>query len=774
ATFKSTTRGPPGLTPSPPHRPAYPFDGAASSDADGTVDAFLWDFGDGTTSTAMTVEHTYAADGSYDVSLTVTDDDAATGTVTQTVTVERGNDDPVAEAVISCDRLECTYDASGSTDTDGTVDVYAWTFGDGGTSDQAVGVYTYAAGGEYTISLTVTDDDGATNTVTQLINPMANNDPVAAVGLPACTLLECDFSGADSSDPDGDVLSYAWDFGDGTGGVGETVTHAFAAAGTYQVTLTVTDPFAASASVVREVTVSDDPVSPLEAPQAAGVESLSVWTPTPAVSVPAEVQAGDLMILFVSSNQNPDPSDPVGVGDWVRQDRVVNGALSVAVYTRVADGTEAGQTVTVTLPSRYRSVLTLAAYRGVAPDGIEAFATFADQGASSHTTPVVSSAGEARREVSFWTDRSSSTTTWTPPADVSVLASEVGTENGRVTTLFADRVVDAGEHGGLTASTNAASSRSVAITMLLTPAGPTPNQGPTAAIGDPSCTLLECVFSGSDSSDPDGDDLTYAWDFGDGDGDVGESVTHVFAAPGTYPVSLTVTDPFDLTSTVVRQVTVSDDPVVPLDPPQLVGVEEESMWTPTPTVTVPASVQAGDLMVLFVSSNQNPDPSAPTGAGDWVREDRVVNGSLSVTVYTRVADGSEAGQTVTVTLPSRYRSVLTLAAYRGVAADGVEAFAAVEDVNLATHTTAVVSSAGEARRELSFWTDRSSTTTTWTAPAEISVASSVIGTENGRVTTLFGDRVVDAGEQGGLTASTDVASARSVAITILLTPEPAV
>ncbi len=384
------------------------FDGSGSSDADGTVVSYAWDFGDGSTSDLMEATHTYAAGGMFDVTLTVTDDDGASDVYSETITVDEGNDAPVAEATVTCDELDCTFVGSESTDADGTVVSYAWTFGDGGTSDQADTTHTYAAGGEYEVTLTVTDDDGAEDVAIQQITPQPNRAPEAVIAVPSCDLLVCDFSGAGSMDPDaGDsIVSWVWDFGDGTGDTGETVSHEFGAAGTYQVQLTVADVAGLTGTVTREVTVSDaGPV--VEAPQLVGVSATTDWTVTPSVDVPADVEAGDLLVLFVTSNQDGERGGPDGAGVWDRQDRIVNGPLAVTVFTRVADGSEAGQTATMTLPSRYRTDMTLVAYRGVAADGIEAFASSINTGTDSHVTPVATSGGENRTELSFWSDRSS-------------------------------------------------------------------------------------------------------------------------------------------------------------------------------------------------------------------------------------------------------------------------------------------------------------------------------------------------------------------------------
>ncbi len=144
------------------------LDATGSSDADGTIASYAWDFGDGATGTGQTATHTYATAGTYPVSLTVTDDDGATGTATSQVTAvdPPANVAPTAAFTAAVWGLGVSVDASGSSDTDGTIASYGWDFGDGATGTGATATHTYAAAGTYTVALTVTDDDGATGTIT--------------------------------------------------------------------------------------------------------------------------------------------------------------------------------------------------------------------------------------------------------------------------------------------------------------------------------------------------------------------------------------------------------------------------------------------------------------------------------------------------------------------------------------------------------------------------------------------------------------------------------
>lgn len=164
------------------------------------------------------------------------------------------NQAPVAAFSASADNLTVSFDGSRSSDPDGTVASYAWDFGDGTSASGATPQHAYAAGGTYPVRLTVTDDKGGTGSVTQSVTVVPNRAPTAAITASTADLT-ASFSGTGSNDPDGTIASYAWNFGDGTGGSGATVEHAYAAGGTYTVTLTVTDDDGATGTATRSVTV---------------------------------------------------------------------------------------------------------------------------------------------------------------------------------------------------------------------------------------------------------------------------------------------------------------------------------------------------------------------------------------------------------------------------------------------------------------------------------------------------------------------------------------
>jgi PKD repeat protein len=257
-------------------------DGRASADADGTVASYRWDFGDGTAAvTGSTTSHAYATAGTYTVTLTVTDGEGATGTSTGTVTVAPAppaNVAPTASFTSATSGLAVSTDATASADPDGTVAGYAWTFGDGGTATGKTASHSYAAAGTYTVTLTVTDDKGATgsSTGTVTVAPIPNAAPTAAFTT-AIDKLSVTTDGRASTDSDGTVASYAWDFGDGGTATGSTAKHDYATGGTYTVTLVVTDDKGATGTRTSTVTVTAPPVVTAIAQDGFGRSASNGW-----------------------------------------------------------------------------------------------------------------------------------------------------------------------------------------------------------------------------------------------------------------------------------------------------------------------------------------------------------------------------------------------------------------------------------------------------------------------------------------------------------------
>ncbi|MCE9518325.1 MAG: PKD domain-containing protein [Verrucomicrobia bacterium] len=237
---------------------AVNFSSVGSSDPDGTVASYSWNFGDGTAlSTLANPAHSYAAAGTFNATLVVKDNygvASAPASVTVTVQAAPVNQVPVAVASSSAPLtgyapLTVNFSSAGSSDSDGTIASYAWLFGDGTVSTSANPAHTYTNVGTYTATLTVTDNQGATsapvNVTITVQPPPANQAPIAVASATPqnkFVALAVNFSSAGSSDPDGTIASYSWNFGDGTAlSTLANPAHSYTTAGTYTATLTVKD-----------------------------------------------------------------------------------------------------------------------------------------------------------------------------------------------------------------------------------------------------------------------------------------------------------------------------------------------------------------------------------------------------------------------------------------------------------------------------------------------------------------------------------------------------
>jgi PKD repeat protein len=277
-----------------------------SDDPDGRIVSYAWNFGDGGTSDDRNPDHEYGASGTFTVTLTVTDDDGASGSTTQQVTVAASpppNQSPTASFTESCSDLACSFNSAGSSDPDGSIVGYSWTFGDGTTSTEANPSHTYSAGGTYRVTLQVRDDDNATDEedrqVAVTAPPPPNQVPTAAFS-ESCSDLTCSFSSGESSDPDGSIVSYSWTFGDGATSTEPNPDHTYASGGTYAVTLQVRDDDNATDDETRQVTVTAPP-PPNQAPTA----------------VIGSISCTGMTCSFTDASTDPDGNETIAEWNWV-------------------------------------------------------------------------------------------------------------------------------------------------------------------------------------------------------------------------------------------------------------------------------------------------------------------------------------------------------------------------------------------------------------------------------------------------------------------------
>ncbi len=228
--------------PSLPVRGCIPFmiSPVASINTLDAVTSYLWDFGDGNTSTSATPTHTYPVQGTYTVSLTITTSTGCTETLTIPGAVRVGSL-PVAD-FSALPTTQCAHQTIQFTDLSVPADQWLWDFGDGsGTSILQNPVHTYTTPGEYTVTLIATNN-GCPDTAIRN-NYITVLPPSAAFTFAAncASRTEFQFTDMSTTDPALPPLTWDWDFGDGTTSTAQNPLHNFPSLGTYNVTLTVTN-----------------------------------------------------------------------------------------------------------------------------------------------------------------------------------------------------------------------------------------------------------------------------------------------------------------------------------------------------------------------------------------------------------------------------------------------------------------------------------------------------------------------------------------------------
>ena len=233
----------------PTANPGGPYSGnegaSISFDGSGSTGSatYSWNFGDGATGSGVSPSHTYADNGTYTVSLTLSN---AAGSDTQTTTATIANVAPSVNAGSNQTVNEGTSVSFGGSFTDpgsGDSHTITWAFGDGQTASGLNVSHTYNQDGVYTATLTVTDDDGGQGQgqVTITVNNVAPQNVNAGSDQSGNEGQTFAFAGSATDPGGGDVLTYTWNFGDGSTGSGASTSHAYADNGTYTVTLTVND-----------------------------------------------------------------------------------------------------------------------------------------------------------------------------------------------------------------------------------------------------------------------------------------------------------------------------------------------------------------------------------------------------------------------------------------------------------------------------------------------------------------------------------------------------
>ncbi len=224
--------------------------------------------------------------------------------------------------------------AAYATDPDGQVVSYSWNFGDGQTSSQTTPTHTYQTSGNYTVTLTATDDMGATASYSAIITVLSGSNQPPQINPTASPTtgpapLTVSFD-ADASDPDGQIASYSWNFGDGQTSTQAAPTHTYQNPGAYTVNLTVTDNAGAAVHATMIIAVSGG----------------GGGNQPPQVSITASPLSGQVPLTVSFNADASDPDGQIASYSWNFGDGQTSSQMSVSHTYQAAGVYTASVTVT--------------------------------------------------------------------------------------------------------------------------------------------------------------------------------------------------------------------------------------------------------------------------------------------------------------------------------------------------------------------------------------------------------------------------------------------
>ncbi len=279
--------GPHAVIEASPREGSAPLDvnfSAQYSRDDGTIAEYRWNFGDPmNTKSAMelTTTHTFTQPGTYLVKLTVIDDEGAVDT--QQVAIVVTDAPPIAQASVNNDAplpgVAVLFSATGSHDLQGDIVSYHWEFGDGTTGTGETIQHAYSEGDRYyVVTLTVTDESGEMAQTNLGMNVLPGQSsgggdyPTCGSSIQPLAIItskywscaatgkvgeEIAMDGMASRPAVGSMVSYHWDFGDGSTGTGASVSHVYSKSWTYVIKLTVVDEGGGMGSATGSISIDN-------------------------------------------------------------------------------------------------------------------------------------------------------------------------------------------------------------------------------------------------------------------------------------------------------------------------------------------------------------------------------------------------------------------------------------------------------------------------------------------------------------------------------------
>lgn len=215
-----------------------------STAPNGAALTYLWDFGDGTTSTDATPQHTYTREGNFTVSLTATSAGGCSETLTMAdyIRIIRMTPDFAATGNICVNQPVTLENRTQPTPTSAR-----WDFPDGSVQYGVNITHTFSQAGDYPVTMTATGN-GCQETITRTIrvNPLPVADFAATPTISCRVPTDVAFTALTTG-----ATSWTWNFGDGATGTGQTTTHSYTAEGTFDVSLQATNAFGCSVNVTK-------------------------------------------------------------------------------------------------------------------------------------------------------------------------------------------------------------------------------------------------------------------------------------------------------------------------------------------------------------------------------------------------------------------------------------------------------------------------------------------------------------------------------------------
>jgi len=577
-----------------------------SNDSD--IVSWNWSFDDGNYSTKQNPNHSFSDDGIYNVSLNVTDMYGATNKTFRPVTVF--NVGPTAEFTFQPENpsyLQTISFIDNSTDSDGYIVSWNWSFDDGNTSNEISPEYTYANAGTYNVSLTVKDDDNANHTICKQINissiPPHSNFTFSPV-YPDCNKTVC-FNGT-GTDADGFIVNWSWNFGGLENKYGQNVSYRFLSFRSYNVTLTVEDDSGFNSSTTKKIILKKQSSTVVD-----GEEKINL---TKDFNIILSLNATNSTIVNISQYSE----NPTG-------ENLSSAITALGKYLEIVLGNESRISYPINITFFYNQTdLDKAGLRESQLLGIyywnestEEWQIYNDTGVNTsyekngnqgflwaniwHLTNItfggdtippekvtgleVKDAKDGKLDVS-WNKVSDNVAVYFYKIyrDGKVIDTvsyteylDIGLTNDVSYTYQVSAVDSCGNEGEQSIE------KTGSPTETRPPSPPTPptppsggggsysppaNRDPVADAGGPyfGTPGEEIEFDGTKSNDSDGEIVSYSWNFGDENTASGMITNHTYLTAGEYTVTLTVEDDDDATDTDTKTVLIAEANNPPEDP----------------------------------------------------------------------------------------------------------------------------------------------------------------------------------------------------------------